>query len=184
VSASGAVVPAFANQTWVVPPLITLTAPPLDVPLPTSSDVVFAWTGGIPGAQVVLFFLSRQSQVYCGFDAMAGQGVVPQAVVAGFQKGLDQSAPELTWGQFSSTTFTMGTWTIQLGAETTESQPVAPCANPDEPPCTPCGPSNCPYCCNTAGACMWGTGDTACGSGGIACIACTGGQHCLNQSCQ
>jgi hypothetical protein len=180
VSASGAVVPAFANRTWVVPPFITLTAPPLDVPLPTSGDVVFAWTGGVPGAQVVLFFVSSpESQVYCAFDAMAGQGVVPQAVVAGFQQG-----GELTWGQISSTTFNVGTWTIQLGAETTESQPVPPCDNPDEPPCTPCGPSNCPYCCNDDGACMWGTGDTACGTGGVACVACTGGQHCVNEGCQ
>lgn len=185
ISASGAVAPAFANRTFLAPPAITITSPPLDVRIPTTHDVVFTWTGGIPGAQVNLVFPSGSpaSAVICGFDAMAGQGLVPQAVVANLA-GPPGQAPILNWWQISRTTFTVGNWTMQLSGGTNEWQAVPPCEQENGQPCEPCGPSNCPYCCNTAGACMWGTGDTACGSGGIACIACTGGQHYLNQSCQ
>lgn len=46
-----------------------------------------------------------------------------------------------------------------------------------------CGSGNCRGCCNAAGICINPGKDTACGLDGTACVACTGGRTCMNNSC-
>jgi hypothetical protein len=47
----------------------------------------------------------------------------------------------------------------------------------------PCGPDTCAGCCDSAGACLAGSSDFACGSAGSTCVACDSGRRCSAGFC-
>lgn len=47
----------------------------------------------------------------------------------------------------------------------------------------PCDASTCAGCCDVSGQCLGGTASAACGTGGSACVACTGAQTCGQGRC-
>ncbi|MEW6434285.1 MAG: cadherin-like beta sandwich domain-containing protein [Myxococcota bacterium] len=47
----------------------------------------------------------------------------------------------------------------------------------------PCGPTTCPGCCATDGACVAAPTAQACGAAGAACVMCTGGARCVAGAC-
>ena len=52
------------------------------------------------------------------------------------------------------------------------------------PTSSTCSESNCAGCCSAAGECVGGTLETACGSAGLLCNSCSGGQVCVAQRCE
>ncbi len=117
-SASGGVVPAFGPVSVVAPAYITLTAPVVvsgAVTIPTTSDLSVSWTGGQPGA-VVYFqsFGATQGQVLnCAFDATAGSGTIPAAVMAPLEGA---AGAVLIWAQGTSETITAGSYVVTESA--------------------------------------------------------------------
>jgi hypothetical protein len=122
-SASGAMVPAFAAESVVAPGVITLTAPSGagsgSFTISTQSDLTVTWTGGQSGATVQVVgggsTLSASVDFICSWDATAGQGVVPQAILSGMA-GVTSGV--FGYGQYSApTTFTAGSYSIDLYAD-------------------------------------------------------------------
>jgi hypothetical protein len=120
VSASGATVPAF-DQTVVGLGIVTLTTPPSpgvggSYLITTSQDLATAWTGGAAGAQVWIYFTTsggpNQTFAYCSFDATAGQGIVPQPLLALF-KG---SSGFMSAIHTNPSTFAAGTFPTQIAS--------------------------------------------------------------------
>jgi hypothetical protein len=116
VSATGGTVPAFGPQSVVVPAAITLTAPTVGNPtlIPTSSDLAVAWTGGQNGATMAFGGGSNDgtTRFECTWTATAGQGTVPQAILA----GLTGMSGQIGWEQYPTVTFTAGAYTISISA--------------------------------------------------------------------
>lgn len=119
VSASGATVPAFGQESIVAPPLLQLQAPSATgstYVIPTSSDLAVAWSGGQSGAQVVLEGTVQAGSGYdyfaCTWDATPQNALVPQAVL----KGLAGQSGYLFYAQQTMTTFTAGAFPIDLFA--------------------------------------------------------------------
>lgn len=120
VSASGANVPAFGPQGVVAPPLALLTSPAFDAGMTsvsTSADLPIAWTGGQAGATMLLKVASNTSPstfsyTSCSWDASAGQGTIPAVVLKPFS-GTNQ---QMSYGQYRSTAFSSGAYSISLSA--------------------------------------------------------------------
>ncbi|HEY8040292.1 MAG TPA: hypothetical protein VIF15_10890, partial [Polyangiaceae bacterium] len=116
VSASGATVPAFGPHSVVAPGLVSITAPPSPFKIPTSVDLPVAWSGGESGAVVILEGVataSSGSYFLCLWDASLGQAVVPQIVLSGLA---GQATGYLVYGQYSTTTFVSGGYSIAESA--------------------------------------------------------------------
>ncbi len=125
VSASGGDVPAFGAQTVTSPGMIIVSpAPPSTIS--TAQDLTFTWSSGEPGASV-LVAIARQGfnaseSVGCTFDAIAGTGTIPQAQLAAISSG--SPSGEILIGQERKTTFSSGTFVIDLAAIQDESLPI------------------------------------------------------------
>jgi hypothetical protein len=118
VSASGATVPAFGPVSLVAPGLPILVSPANvggTYTIPTSVDLAVAWSGGEAGAVMMLEGTLQGSLNYfeCEWDASAGAGVVPQAVLAGLA---GQSSAVLIYGQSTATSFTAGGYSVTEAA--------------------------------------------------------------------
>ena len=107
VSASGATVPAFGPQSIVAPGLALLTTPAISpdagaTSISTSADLPIAWTGGQAGDTMLLEIAgldssaSTYSYMSCSWDAAAGQGTIPAAVLKPFA-GTNQ---KVSYGQY------------------------------------------------------------------------------------
>lgn len=92
----GADLPAIPTQTVVAPSDITVTAPACTVagcpPVDRTVDLVASWTGGAAGK--AFFTYESLSDKYvvvinCEFDASAGTGTVPAALLAHLEKAGD-----------------------------------------------------------------------------------------------
>lgn len=95
-AAGGADLPAIPSQMLTAPTDITLTAPACTVSgcpdLDRTMDLVATWTGGGAGKVFVTYeTLSANfvAIVSCNFDASAGTGTVPTALLAHLEKGGD-----------------------------------------------------------------------------------------------
>jgi hypothetical protein len=119
VSASGATVPAFGPESVAAPALAVLTSPAASggaYTITTSADLAVAWTGGQAGAQLILEGTTTgtpQSYFTCTWDGALGQGTVPHAVLAGLA---GQANGYLIYGQFTTTSFTSGGYSISESA--------------------------------------------------------------------
>jgi hypothetical protein len=115
VSASGGTVPAFGPQSVTAPALVTLTSPAAvsgNYTIATAMELGVAWTGWQAGAQMILEGASNSGSYFlCTWDASLGEGTVPQAVLAGLA---GQSSGYLAYGQYTSTAFTSGSYSISL----------------------------------------------------------------------
>jgi hypothetical protein len=84
IGSGGADLPAFPKQTITAPSGVMLTSPGCDAQvcpdLNATQDLVVTWTGGVAGKVNIIF--SGDSLVRCSFDAAAGMGTVPRAVLA------------------------------------------------------------------------------------------------------
>ena len=125
VEASGGVVPAFGPQSVVVPFVVQLASPsPTATTLSTASDMPVAWTQGVSGALMELSGSRLDGSAYflCSWDATLGVGTVPQpilSVVAG-------NSGVLSYAQTAVSTFTAGSYTITLTAESVyEGNPIS-----------------------------------------------------------
>lgn len=122
-SASGAAVPAFPTANVVGPAPLTVTAPGLDggsLSVPTSQDLPIAWSGGQAGSRASFEAYGYAANsastfltLYCEFDAVSGQGLVPKAALAPLS-GASQGA--LLWGQRNVVQFDAGKWSVSLTA--------------------------------------------------------------------
>jgi hypothetical protein len=118
VTASGAAVPAFM-QSIVAPPALNLTKPTAGsgghYSISTSADLAVAWSAGHAGDSVLFQALSGASAYYfaCTWDATAGEGTVPKAIVAPLA---GQQYAEIEWLQGTTKTFDAGGYAITLTA--------------------------------------------------------------------
>lgn len=114
VSASGATVPSF-SQSLVAPPALVLTKPSPgsggQYSIATSAELSVAWSGGQAGDSVYLQGYSGGSAYYfeCTWDATAGQGTVPKALLTPLA-GVGTGA--LEWLQNATTKFDAGAYSI------------------------------------------------------------------------
>ncbi len=99
----------------MVPALLTLTKPAAATPytIPTTAALTVAWTGGQAGAQTLIEGVGSNGTSYflCQWDASTGQGTVPQTVLSGLA---NQTGGYLVYGQYLTTTFTAGSYTVSL----------------------------------------------------------------------
>lgn len=51
-------------------------------------------------------------------------------------------------------------------------------------PTSPCNATTCQGCCDPSGVCKTGDVDSSCGSGGLNCNVCSGGQRCTERVCK
>ena len=109
-SANGKVFPGFAQQTVVMPEMVTMTAPSANAKgkfvLPTSSDLAVEWSGGAGGTTMIVQAASTDGTAgfSCYWDASSGAGDVPQAALA----ALAGKAASLSWGPSTYTSVTIG----------------------------------------------------------------------------
>jgi hypothetical protein len=110
VSASGGVVPAFGPVAVVAPTNTTMVAPASPYTVSLKGDLGVQWTGGAAGSVFVLEGITQNNQTYflCEWDAGMGKNFVPQSTLSGIGSG----SGYLIYGQYSSATFTAGTYTI------------------------------------------------------------------------
>jgi hypothetical protein len=115
VSASGADVPAFAAHTIQSPGEVTAIMP---ATITTSQDFTLTWSGGEPGATVIIGVarggFNGSEGVTCTFDATAGTGTIPQSLLATVQNGSPDG--DLLVAQQRKTTFAAGAFVIDLVA--------------------------------------------------------------------
>jgi hypothetical protein len=118
VAGSGSVVPAFGVESLVAPPAASLTSPAIasgNFKISTSAALSVAWTGGQAGAT---FFIegfndaANASFFYCQWDGGASPGTVPQSILA----GLAGQSGSLSFGQTIGSTFSAGSYSIDLEA--------------------------------------------------------------------
>jgi hypothetical protein len=115
VTASGATVPAFGPESLVSPSLIVLAQPAADssgnYTIVTSADVPVAWTGGQSGDTVIVQGLDSTgtTSFSCYWDATAGQGTIPHAVLAPLA---GQTNAALFWDQYVTKRFVSGSYSI------------------------------------------------------------------------
>jgi len=118
VSASGATVPAFGPESVIAPASVVLTAPAGSggtYTIPTASDLSVTWTGGQPNAQILFEGVDSTGASYfsCTWDASLGSATVPHAVLTGLA---GQTGGFLAYGQYTTTTFTAGAYSISVYA--------------------------------------------------------------------
>jgi len=119
VEASGATVPAFGPVSVVAPGLPILTAPAGAATgaytISTKSDLKVAWSGGESSAQVIFEGASNNSASYftCVWASSLGEATVPQAMLAPLA---GQGAGYLVYGQYTSTSFNAGAYSLSAQA--------------------------------------------------------------------
>lgn len=111
-SATGGDVPAF---TVSIPKIAyaSLTAPAQNQNVPRSQDLTVSWTGGTPGASVYLRVLNNQQEVTCVFDAAAGTGTVPSALL---QKLPAASNTPVTFSGFAQASVMAGSVPVHVNS--------------------------------------------------------------------
>ena len=123
VSGSGADVPAFAMQTVKSPGKVTTNVP---TAIDTSQDFTLAWSGGEPDATVIVGIArgvpNGSAGVSCTFDATAGTGTIPKALLATIQSGAPNG--DVIVGQQRKTTFASGAFVTDLVAIQSDDSPV------------------------------------------------------------
>jgi hypothetical protein len=124
VAASGGQVSAFGPVAVTAPGPITPLAPQASSTIPTNQDLVWSWSGGEPGAEVVVEATSqlggKASIVTCTFDPSAGTGTMPAAAL-----GLLQPADGLIlWVQQRRTPFSVGPYPAEVGAAQLSTAPA------------------------------------------------------------
>lgn len=119
VSASGATVPPFGPVSVVAPQLATVFQPPLapdggTTTIPTSTDLVVAWTGGQAGATMIFQASPNNSSNYmvCSWNAADGKDVVPAAML----QPLAGQSGYVFYGQYNVTSFSAGPFAVTLSA--------------------------------------------------------------------
>ena len=124
VSGSGADVPKLSAQITSPSSINVSPAPPSS--LSTSQDLTLTWSGGESGASVAVGIersgFNDSLTVSCTFDATAGTGTVPKALLSQIQTGSPNG--DLLVGQFRQTTFTAGAFVIQLYAVQSQDFPI------------------------------------------------------------
>jgi hypothetical protein len=127
--AGGADLPAFAAQSLVTPTQVLVTAPACTGTCPDldrTQDLTVAWTGAGAGKVVVTFETISDTQavlLQCRFDATAGTGTVPAALlgkldkagdpnVSGIEQISDENEVAFTVGT-AATTFTIQHTNVQ-----------------------------------------------------------------------
>lgn len=119
VSATGGVVPAFGPISVVAPGLPLLTSPvaasSAGYTISTEQDLVVAWGGGEAEGQMIFEASSSDSSSYftCVWPASEAKAVVPQAMLTPLA---GQSTGYLIYGQYLSTGFTAGAYSISVTA--------------------------------------------------------------------
>jgi hypothetical protein len=119
VTASGADVPAFGPESVIAPQLALLTSPAMvdggTTIVPTGTDLQVAWSGGQAGATMFFEAASSTGQdyTYCTWNGSDGQGTVPAATL---QPLAGQSGGYLLYGQYDTTSFFAGPYSISLSA--------------------------------------------------------------------
>jgi hypothetical protein len=120
VTASGATVPPFGPESVVAPMLTQLTSPAIPTDggttsvIPTGADLPITWSGGQAGATMLLEAAGGNGQdyTYCTWNASDGKGIVPAATL----KPLSGQSGFLVYGQYNSTSFFAGPFSISLTA--------------------------------------------------------------------
>ena len=117
VAASGAAIDAFGPVQVTAPGAIDLVAPQATASIATGQDLVWTWSGGEPGATVVVQAIAATNgnaavTVECTLAATAGTVTMPAALLA----PLAGSQGQLGWGQLRSVVVVAGTYPIELGA--------------------------------------------------------------------
>jgi hypothetical protein len=119
VEASGATVPAFGPVSVVAPGLPILTAPAGAATgaytISTTSDLKVAWSGGDSDAQIIFEGATNGSSSYftCVWASSLGEATVPQAMLAPLA---GQGAGYLIYGQYTSTSFNAGAYSLSAQA--------------------------------------------------------------------
>jgi hypothetical protein len=120
VTASGDVVPAFGPVSVGAPDLAVLVQPPVTTDggitnISTVSDLPVQWTGGQPGATMLLeAFGNTNPNTYtiCTWNGADGKGIVPAAAL----KPFSGTTGAFYYGQYNVTSFSAGPYTITLTA--------------------------------------------------------------------
>ncbi len=119
VEASGATVPAFGPVSVVAPGLPILSAPAGAATgaytISTKSDLKVAWSGGDSSAQLIFEGATSDSASYftCEWSASAGEGIIPQSVLAPLA---GQTSGYLIYGQYTATSFNAGAYSLSAQA--------------------------------------------------------------------
>lgn len=134
--AGGADLPAFAAQSLVTPTQVAVTAPACTGTCPDldrTQDLTVAWTGAGAGKVVVTFETISDTQavlLQCKFDATAGTGTVPAALLGKLDKagdpnvsGIEQISDE------NDVDFTVGTAATKLTIQHTNVQSLLTVSN-------------------------------------------------------
>lgn len=110
VSASGAIVPAFGPVSVIAPTQVNMVTPVAPYTVSSKTNLGVQWTGGVSGNVFVLEGVTNSSQSYflCEWDAGMAKNYVPQSIVASLGAG----SGYLVYGQYASTTFAAGQYTI------------------------------------------------------------------------
>jgi hypothetical protein len=111
VQGSGGVVPAFGPVSLEGPVAVGLTAPNLyGSTLSVGADLQVDWVAGAPGDTMVFEGQNTDGTQYfqCFWDAALQSQVVPASVMAPLQG----QAGYVIYGQYASTTITVGGWSI------------------------------------------------------------------------
>ncbi len=123
VSAQGAALPAFPEQTLVAPAALGLTAPPTaagKTTIVTSQPLRVAWTPGRKGDFAVLtasavFTSGGVASMTCTWDAAAGAATVPMEALAPLATQNALTAG-LLWYEEARRTFTVGPVAVTMSA--------------------------------------------------------------------
>jgi hypothetical protein len=133
VSGTGGDVPAFPNLPIDAPAFLSLTSPafsppsgsnPLELVLSSASDAVLGWTPD-PADDTVAFTLfsgAGQGSAVCVFDASAGTGTVPRAVLTTLASPPGSDATLLgSFEAYRERVYGVGASVIGVGASAVES---------------------------------------------------------------
>ena len=118
VSTTGGAVPAFGPVAMVMPSSPTLVGPASPIVVSTSTDLAVTWSGGQPGATFVFQGLTATGYFECRWDAMAGDGAVPQAILKGLGAATNAT---IVSGQAVRQTVDAGAYAIDVEAIATTS---------------------------------------------------------------
>lgn len=120
IESTGSTVPLFGPVSVVAPGTSTLTVPAAvsgAYTIATSKDLTVAWTGGQAPAQMIVEGAGNgggaDSYFLCQWDATAGSGTVPAAVLAAFA---GQTAGFFVYGQLTTTSADAGGFALTVSA--------------------------------------------------------------------
>jgi len=120
VEASGGQVPSFGPWAVTVPQPITLTTPPFTdggaTTVSISSDLTVSWTGAQSGTTVKFTLLGPNpfTTLSCTWDATAGQGTIPKALLTEVAGPFVGDMSPMTYAVQTTQTFTLGPYAIAM----------------------------------------------------------------------